>query len=310
MNENEYLANMICEHLVSGSAVVLASIISSKGSSPRHGGTRMVIAANGKGYGTIGGGKLEAIVRSESKIAFSRQASRFVTFEMLGDSALSQDPICGGKATLLLDLIPPVQKNVDFFRRFQSDIAKGNDFHFLTLLKESGSEVDIVGHYLMTRDGEVFGSFTWSNQDIETVKLELHNISSTTVIPIGDLTGVIDPIYRVKTMYCFGAGHIASPTAHIAALAGFRVMIVDDIAEFANEERFPDAGGIFIIKDFSRALEGLNIDNDSFIVLLTRGHQTDRAVLEQALKTDAAYIGMIASKRNGTQSIPHYCPRE
>jgi xanthine dehydrogenase accessory factor len=108
---------------------------------------------------------------------------------------------------------------------------------------------------------------------------------------------MIDPVRKVKTLYCFGAGHVAVPTAHLAALVGFRVVVVDDRAEFSNAERFPDASQTLVIKDFYRALENLEIDSDSFVVIVTRGHQYDRAVLEQALKTNAGYIGMISSRR-------------
>jgi xanthine dehydrogenase accessory factor len=83
----------------------------------------------------------------------------------------------------------------------------------------------------------------------------------------------------------------------MAALAGFRVVVIDDRAEFANAERFPDADEVCIIADFSRALDGLAIDADSYIVIVTRGHAFDRVVLEAALKTDAGYIGMISSRR-------------
>ena len=297
MNENEYLAAIICEQLDSGSPVVLASIINSKGSSPRHGGTKMVIAADGRSYGTIGGGILEATILKESGTVFSHCNCRVLSFEMLGGSALAPAPICGGKATVLLDFVPPAKENIEFFRGLHDAVVKGDDFHFLTLLKERGSETDVVGHSLLPRDGEVSGTFDWSAQNIATLKSELTNVSSIMVFPLDGITAVIDPICRVKTMYCFGSGHVALPTAHIAALAGFRVMVVDDRAEYANEERFPDASGIFVIKEFSRALEGFSIDSDSFIVILTRGHQTDRAILEQALKTDAGYIGMMGSKR-------------
>ena len=90
---------------------------------------------------------------------------------------------------------------------------------------------------------------------------------------------------------------MAVPTAHLAALVGFRVVVVDDRPEFANAERFPEAYKILVIKDFNHAFDGLEIDADSFIVIVTRGHQYDRAVLEQSLKTTAGYIGMISSRR-------------
>jgi xanthine dehydrogenase accessory factor len=41
----------------------------------------------------------------------------------------------------------------------------------------------------------------------------------------------------------------------------------------------------------------LNIDDQSYIVAVTRGHQHDEPVIEQAIRTNARYIGMIGSKR-------------
>jgi xanthine dehydrogenase accessory factor len=122
-------------------------------------------------------------------------------------------------------------------------------------------------------------------------------VSNTAVISIKDVKVVIDSIRKLKTLFLFGAGHVALPTAHIGALAGFRVVVVDDRAEFANAERFPEASDIVVIRDFNRAIEGLEINSDSFIVILTRGHQFDRVVLEQVLNTSAGYIGMISSRR-------------
>jgi xanthine dehydrogenase accessory factor len=100
----------------------------------------------------------------------------------------------------------------------------------------------------------------------------------------------------MKTLYCFGGGHVAVPTAQLASLVGFRVVVIDDRPEFANFERFPDAI-INVIDDFDRAFDGLEIDEDSFIVIVTRGHQYDRTVLAQSLKTRAGYIGMISSRK-------------
>ena len=74
------------------------------------------------------------------------------------------------------------------------------------------------------------------------------------------------------------------------------MVVFDDRPEYANTQRFPEAYEIRVT-DFSKAFEGLEIDADSFIVIVTRGHMYDRAVLEQALKTKAGYIGMISSRK-------------
>ena len=60
MNENELLVNKIHEQLGNGFPVVLVSILSLQGSTPRHNGAKMLVGADGKGYGTIGGSLIEA----------------------------------------------------------------------------------------------------------------------------------------------------------------------------------------------------------------------------------------------------------
>ena len=54
----------------SNEAFVLASIIEHSGSTPRSSGARMIIRENGEIFGTIGGGKIEAMVQSEARLVF------------------------------------------------------------------------------------------------------------------------------------------------------------------------------------------------------------------------------------------------
>ena len=48
--------------------------------------------------------------------------------------------------------------------------------------------------------------------------------------------------------------------------------------------------------DFRNVFAQLDINEYSYIVSSTRGHQFDEVVVEQAVKTPAPYIGMIGSK--------------
>ncbi|MGA2158619.1 MAG: XdhC family aldehyde oxidoreductase maturation factor [Dehalococcoidia bacterium] len=295
MNDNEYMAKTIWEHLNSGSAVVLASITNFRGSTPRHKGTKMVVASNGKSYGTIGGSLLEATTISESRGVLTKHGSKFITFELTGTDAYSKDMICGGKADILLDFIPASKENAEFFRSLYESIRKGSDLYLLTVLGGTDSSVEILGHSMLLSDGKVIGTVQLTEKDIEIVKSSSDSVFSITIFPLEENKIIIDPIRDVKTLYCIGAGHVALPTARIAAMAGFRVVVMDDRDEFANSERFPEASEIIVIKDYDNALDGLEIDSDSFIIILTRGHKYDRTILEQALKTTAGYIGMIGS---------------
>jgi xanthine dehydrogenase accessory factor len=78
-------------------------------------------------------------------------------------------------------------------------------------------------------------------------------------------------------------------------LLGFKIAVIDDRAEFANAERFPEAE-IILADDFTKSFPNLKIDKSSYIVIVTHGHQHDELVLGWAVGTPAKYIGMIGSQ--------------
>ncbi len=297
MNEHEYLASKINEQLRAGSPIVLVSIVSMQGSTPRHSGVKMAVGANGQPYGTIGGSLIEATVIQEAKNVLAYGKSKIISFDLSSKDVITPDMICGGKAEILMDYIPVNEINQTFSQLWYDLIHRGQDFYLVTHLKGAGNSVEVLHHAIIHADGNIIGNISFSEMEIESLKSELHNISSTYVLELKDTWVIIDRIRKMKTLYCFGAGHVAVPTAHLAALVGFRVVVIDDRPDFANTEHFPEANDILVISDFNNALEELEIDGDSFIVILTRGHQYDRVVLEQSLKTSAGYIGMISSKR-------------
>jgi len=120
----------------------------------------------------------------------------------------------------------------------------------------------------------------------------------------GEMDIFIEPILPQLTLYIFGAGHISISISKIAKMVGFRVVVIDDRAEFANPERFPEADEI-VAEDFSAAFSRLKINNASYIAIVTRGHQFDEKVLEWAVKTEARYIGMIGSKKKNEVIFAH-----
>ncbi len=297
MNENEYLAGTVKEKLAAGSPLVLVSVMSLLGSTPRHAGTKMVVGDDGKIYGTIGGSLLEAAAIRESRNILSDGKSKVLFYELTGKDATSPGMICGGTAEILLDYFQPSKENLEFVRCWYDTVRRGHDFYILTHMRGKGSSFEVSGHAVLLSDGNIIGSSSLSPADVQKLKPELHTISTTAIMPLGNDEVLVDRIRKSKTILCFGAGHVAVPTVHLAALVGFRVVVFDDRPDFANAERFPEAYSVRVIKDFNHAFDGLEIDADSFIVIVTRGHQYDRSVLEQALKTPAGYIGMISSRR-------------
>jgi xanthine dehydrogenase accessory factor len=297
MNENELLAKTTNRYLSAGLPVTLVSIMSLEGSTPRHDGTKMVIGADGKAYGTIGGSLIEAAAIEQAKKALAAKKSRIMMFELSGKDAAAPGMICGGKAEILLDCIEPTDANRGFAREWVKAVAYGKDFFIFTHLGGAGETTRVLGHAVFIPDSDVSFSTSLTKDEISQLKPELHTVSTTSILRLGDTSVLVDRIRKLKTVYCFGAGHVAVPTAHLAALTGFRVIVLDDRQEYANPERFPEAYKTMVIGDYQHAFDGLEIDNDSFIVIITRGHKYDREILEQSIKTSAGYIGMISSKR-------------
>jgi xanthine dehydrogenase accessory factor len=96
-----------------------------------------------------------------------------------------------------------------------------------------------------------------------------------------------------------GAGHIAVPLAHLGLLLGFRVPILDDRDEFATQERFDARVAVYRTDFTTDPFAGVDIDERTFVALVTRGHRWDVDCLRRIVESGAAprYIGMIGSRR-------------
>ena len=115
----------------------------------------------------------------------------------------------------------------------------------------------------------------------------------------GEVTIFVEPI-TTPSLWIFGGGHISKSLAQIATLAGFRTTVVDDRADYSTAERFPEAHETRT-SDFPAAVAGMPIRQNSYAVVVTRGHREDGVVLEALGRRFAAgerlrFLGMIGSK--------------
>jgi xanthine dehydrogenase accessory factor len=107
----------------------------------------------------------------------------------------------------------------------------------------------------------------------------------------------VELLCHERVVFIFGAGHISRQLALLTRLVGFRTVVLDDRPEFANRERFASADEVVVLPSLDGAMADLPLDENSFIVLVTRGHAHDKNLLGEALATRAGYIGMIGSRR-------------
>lgn len=106
----------------------------------------------------------------------------------------------------------------------------------------------------------------------------------------------IKPLFKAEsTLFIFGGGHISCALAKGAALLELPTVVLDDRAEYANQERFPQSE-CKVLKSFAD-IPPLELGRRDMAVIVTRGHLGDVDVLRWAVRQDIGYIGMIGSRR-------------
>ncbi|MCL1599209.1 MAG: XdhC family protein, partial [Actinomycetia bacterium] len=90
----------------SGQAVVLATIVETERSVPRHAGTKMLVYPDGSITGTIGGGSVEAKIR-EDALATLGDGKPQMHLHRLEDPTAGDPGICGGTMTVYLEPYMP-----------------------------------------------------------------------------------------------------------------------------------------------------------------------------------------------------------
>jgi len=113
----------------------------------------------------------------------------------------------------------------------------------------------------------------------------------------GDMLRLLfEPIVPPPMLYVFGCGHVTLPLVRAATLVGFEVQVIDNDAAFANPSHFPEAGATRVMV-FDQVGDVFDFGPDDYVVLMTRGHQHDRQILEQIYACQARYLGLLGSKR-------------
>lgn len=166
------------------------------------------------------------------------------------------------------------------------------------LVRDDGSIVGTIGGGCVEADVWQAAREVMESEKARTLTFDLNQDPKydTGLVCGGTLEIFVEPVLPPALLYLFGAGHVALNVCKVAAVAGFEPIVVDDRSSYATEERFPAAREIHAL-DFDEAMQKLEPNEASYIVIVTRGHRDDMRLLRWAVQTRARYIGMIGSKR-------------
>ena len=279
--------------LKSGESFVQATILKSSGSVPRGAGASMLILNDGGIVDTVGGGALEGGIIKAAPDVYRAKCARVIEIVLDGNDAVAVGMICGGSATVLLDYIDADNPgNLEFFEQLDAVLRTGAQAEIVTALPDSGAARSQCLRLL----GEESALKGTSGIRADVLS-QLQNGKFAKDVTVGGEETMFFSRVGDATVYIFGAGHCGEKLEPVLRYVGFRTVVVDDRAEFANRERFPDANEILVPESMDKPFESIKFTGDSYVVIVTRGHAHDELVLRGAVKSGAGYVGMIGSKR-------------
>ena len=298
----------------------LATIVTASGSLPMSRRSRLLILPDGTQQGTVGGGCLEAEVHALGLKILRGGGAFFARFTLTEAMAGAEGLNCGGTVQMLVE---PVGSGhaVEIHRAALEALERQEETVLATVMadpvveaRRQGPEpVEILGKGLVGWTGVREGTGILAGPPaaggfIASVVEEARALLGTDRAALSSATDpaggkrfalFLESVTAAPVLFLFGGGHVGRAVASVAHTAGFRVVVIDDREEFSNAGRFPFAERT-LVRPMERALEDLAIDRNAYIVAVTRGHQHDEHVIEQAIATTARYIGMIGSRRKKT----------
>lgn len=99
------LYRMITDANGRGERVVVATVASTRGSTPQQRGAKMLFLESGEVAGTVGGGCIEAEVWSEAREAMRSGKSALHHFSLTAEEASEEGMVCGGTMDIFVDVI-------------------------------------------------------------------------------------------------------------------------------------------------------------------------------------------------------------
>lgn len=199
----------------------------------------------------------------------------------------------------------------------RQSLDAGRALAIVTLLERAGQAVSETLRLLVSDSGELAGTLGLAELDemaaqhalmlLADERQEITTARLTEMAAAHDQPAMIERIGEVRLLFeisrpvpeliVCGGGHVGQAVARAGRLLDLRVTVIDDRADFAARDKFPDPQIRLIAADFTEALRSLNITPASHVVIVTRGHKHDEMCLREVVGKPARYIGMIGSRR-------------
>ena len=250
-----------------GHDLMLVTILSDEGSTPRGKGSMMLVGEEKQILGTIGGGAVEKQSELRALSFLKEKRSGVHAYRLRRNAAEDIGMVCGG--------------DVDVHFQYMDAGDPRWDSLVSEVLRKIGQQE--TGSLFLKHDGSFPALLDADGGVLAGEKAE-------------DEEGTSIPLPVMERAVIFGAGHCGRALSPILQTAGFRVVIYDDREGFLDENRFPGTEDR-VCGSYTEIGEKLELNAGDYVVIMTSGHRGDAAAEEHALRIGPAYVGVIGSRK-------------
>lgn len=262
----------------------LATVVHTWNSAPRPPGAAMAVNALGEVLGSISGGCVEGAVHEAAMETIKTGKSPLLTYGVSDGDAFSVGLTCGGTIEVLVQPSSALTGADELL----ADISAGRP---VATASVPGAQLVIRPHGSTGTLGE-----TELDRSAAVQAAGLLAQGRTGMVQACDREVFVQSFAAPPRMIVFGAIDFAAAVARIGKFLGYRVTVCDARPAFTTPARFPEADEV-IVQWPHRYLAATHTDDRTVLCVLTHDPKFDIPLLEVALRTPAAYIGAMGSRR-------------
>jgi xanthine dehydrogenase accessory factor len=271
--------------------MALATILTVKGSSPRHAGTKLLLGAGSAPLGTVGGGQGENRALAACRRCLEDSRAMLLRVGMTGTDAQGPEMICGGSNVMLIEPVPDPAP----YRLALDRMALGQRVLLVKRIQELAEDRCTVAVTVLGEDGALLHGPAYAHAPGPDP--DASRALATGKAQFNEAAGLFyDPLFPEEKLLILGAGHVGRALAGMAPALGFSVTVVDDRPEYLAPGRFPGTVRA-VLGDFSQAIAEFPFDAATYAVVVTRGHLLDLQCLRALLGRPYRYAGFMGSAR-------------
>ena len=277
--------------------VAVATLVNTRGTTPRKEGARMVVDEHGRVLGSVTiGGCVDAQVIEESTDVLGAMKPRLLEMNLGDEEAWEIGLTCGGTIEVFVEPIAldvPSDPTLAYYERVRAHAARGGRGALVSLLDDPHGR-----KLLVLDDGRVEGSLGSPTLDARfTAEARVAIDRATSQTLVGEGARVFVEVFAPPSLLLIvGAGHVAMEMVKLAKLLGYRTVVVDGRPRFATPERFPEVDELRVGIP-SELVQSYPLAPSTALVLVAHDYKYDVPVLRYALGQPVGYVGMLGSTR-------------